>query len=53
MIEAPMLIYPYLRESLDNVVTRGGFPPVKLQLYDFEARYHEAKQASQSPVSDA
>ena len=37
--EAPMLIYPYLRETVDNVAARGGFPPVSLQPYDFEARY--------------
>ncbi|MAF84098.1 MAG: protein-export chaperone SecB [Gammaproteobacteria bacterium] len=38
-IEAPNLIYPFLRESVDNMAARGGFPPVNLQLFDFEARY--------------
>ncbi|MCP4925981.1 MAG: protein-export chaperone SecB [Gammaproteobacteria bacterium] len=38
--EAPMLIFPYLRETVDNVATKGGFPPVSLQPYDFVARYN-------------
>lgn len=38
-VEAPNLIYPYLREAVDNVAARGGFPPVNMQRFDFEAQY--------------
>ncbi len=52
-IEAPSLIYPYLRETIDSVAIRGGFPPVSLQVYDFEARYKEIEEklASESDTS--
>lgn len=50
-VEAPNLIYPYLREAVDNVAARGGFPPVNLRLFDFEARY-EGLKAEDIPQVD-
>lgn len=41
-VQAPNLIFPYLREVVDSVATRGGFSIVGLQPPDFEAWYREA-----------
>jgi len=51
-IEAPMLIYPYLRETVNSVAARGGFPPVNLRLFDFEARYEARKRLQSGADSD-
>jgi preprotein translocase subunit SecB len=42
-IEAPKLIFPYLRETVDNVAVKGGFSPVCLRVPDFDAIYENAK----------
>jgi len=39
MIEAPRMIFPYLRESVDNIAAKGGFPPPGLRPPDFAAWY--------------
>jgi len=41
MVQAPNLIFPYLREVVDSVATRGGYSIVGLQQPDFEAWYRE------------
>ena len=30
-IGCPTILFPYLRESISDLITRGGFPPVLLQ----------------------
>jgi preprotein translocase subunit SecB len=46
-IACPTILYPYLRETISDVVTRGGFPPVILVPVSFEALYLERqKQAA-------
>lgn len=35
----PQIIFPYLREAVSEVVTRGGFPPFYLTPINFEAAY--------------
>ncbi|MGP9498156.1 MULTISPECIES: protein-export chaperone SecB [unclassified Halomonas] len=52
----PNLLFPYARECVDNLVNRGGFPPLMLAPVNFEAMYaqrkqREAQQASQAEVS--
>jgi preprotein translocase subunit SecB len=41
------ILFPYLRESISNVVARGGFPPFLLSHLSFEALYQQRQQQSQ------
>lgn len=51
-IEAPRLIFPYLREAVDSVVAKGGFPSVGLQLPDFEAWHQDANRPEMSSADE-
>jgi preprotein translocase subunit SecB len=48
----PNTLFPYIRETVDSLVTRGGFPPVHLAPINFDALYAEAlrKQQQQQAV---
>ena len=35
------VLFPYLRETISNVVTRGGFPPFFMNHVSFEALYQQ------------
>ena len=43
-IACPQIVYPYLRASVADIITRAGFPPVHLTEINFQAMY-EAQQA--------
>lgn len=47
-IEAPRLIFPYLREAVDSVTAKAGFPSIGLQQPDFEAWYADAHRSGSS-----
>ena len=50
-IMAPTLLFPYLRESVDSLVIKGGYSAVNLQPVNFEALYMQAQQqATQQKV---
>jgi len=50
-IACPTVIYPYLRETIQEMVARGGFPPVILAPLSFEALYlQQQQQAAQGAV---
>ena len=40
----PNTLYPFAREAIADVVTRGGFPPLLLQPLNFDAIYAQAMQ---------
>ncbi|UYG07805.1 protein-export chaperone SecB [Halomonas sp. M4R1S46] len=40
----PNVLFPYARECIDNLVNRGGFPPLMLAPVNFEAIYAQKKQ---------
>ena len=44
-IACPNILYPYVREAISDLVTRGGFPPVLLAPVSFEALYAQRDQA--------
>ena len=49
-IGCPNILFPYLRETISDMITRGGFPPVLLQPVSFESIYlQRMQQQSQSP----
>ena len=43
-IGCPTIIYPYVRETISDLVIRGGFPPVLLAPVSFEAIYARRQQ---------
>lgn len=45
-IACPNILYPYVRETISDLVTRGGFPPVLLAPVSFEAIYAQRQQAA-------
>jgi preprotein translocase subunit SecB len=45
-IACPNVLYPYVREAISDLVTRGGFPPVLLAPVSFEALYAQRAQAA-------
>jgi preprotein translocase subunit SecB len=45
----PGILFPYLRETLDNVVTKGSFPALLLPPINFDALFASAlKQAEEA-----
>ena len=43
-IGCPNIVFPYLRETVSDLVSRAGFPPVILNPVNFEALYLQQKQ---------
>ena len=50
-IACPTVLFPYLRETISDLVTRGGFPPLLLTPISFEQLYLQRmqQQASGAP----
>jgi preprotein translocase subunit SecB len=48
-IACPTVIYPYLRETIQDMIARGGFPPVILAPLSFEALYLQQQNAAAQP----
>jgi len=44
-VACPTILYPYAREAISDLVTRGGFPPVLLAPVSFEALYAQRRQS--------
>lgn len=44
MIVCPNILFPYAREAIDSLASRGSFPPLALQPVNFEAVYLQAQQ---------
>jgi preprotein translocase subunit SecB len=51
-INCPTVLFPYVRETLSDAVTRAGFPPVHLAPINFEALYQQqlAQAQAQAPA---
>jgi preprotein translocase subunit SecB len=53
-IACPTILFPYLRETISDLVVRGGFPPVLLAPVSFEALYvQRLQQEQQSGTADS
>jgi preprotein translocase subunit SecB len=50
-IGCPTILFPYLRETISDLVIRGGFPPVLLAPISFEALYVQRLQQEQQSGS--
>jgi preprotein translocase subunit SecB len=40
------ILFPYAREAIDNMVTRGNFPPLMIAPINFDSLYQSKKQAA-------
>src|SRR5437870_5367267 len=54
-IACPQIVYPYLRATVADIITRAGFPPVHLAEINFQAMYEQqqtqlAQQAANEPA---
>ncbi len=52
-IMCPNILFPYARETVDTLVTKGSFPPLMIAPVNFEALYQQAlaKQAEGQPAN--
>jgi preprotein translocase subunit SecB len=51
-IACPTVIFPYLRETISDLVVRAGFPPVLLAPLSFEALYVQRLQQQQEQAGN-
>jgi preprotein translocase subunit SecB len=50
-IACPNVIFPYLRETVSDVVTRAGFHAVILNPVNFEALYYQGKEQAEKSAT--
>jgi preprotein translocase subunit SecB len=46
----PGILFPYIRETIDTLVVKGGFPPLMLAPVNFDAMFDEALKRSAQPA---
>jgi preprotein translocase subunit SecB len=49
----PATLYPYAREAISDVITRGGFPQLLLQPINFDALYAQAQSQRAAEAAGA
>jgi preprotein translocase subunit SecB len=49
VVNAPALIFPFLRRLVADVTREGGFPPLMLEPIDFAALYMQRREQSAAP----
>ncbi|MEK9713648.1 MAG: protein-export chaperone SecB [Thalassolituus sp.] len=49
----PNILFPYLRENIDNLVTKGGFPALMLAPINFDALYQQRVKEAQAAQQQA
>ena len=52
-IFCPTTLFPYVREAVDSLVVRGGFPPLNLVPINFEAAFEEAMRHAEAQAAQA
>ena len=50
-IGCPNIVFPYLRETVSDVIIRAGFPPLLLNPVNFEALFLQQQQAQQQQAT--
>jgi preprotein translocase subunit SecB len=55
MIECPRLLFPFVRQIVDDATCDGGFPPLYIDPIDFVALYQQkaAQAAANEPAAQA
>ncbi|HTO56631.1 MAG TPA: protein-export chaperone SecB [Pseudomonadales bacterium] len=49
----PGILFPYIRESIDALVVKGGFPALMLAPVNFDAMYEEALKQQRAATTGA
>lgn len=49
----PNILFPYAREAVSDLVTKGGFPPMLLAPINFDALYMQQIQMAQQQAQQA
>jgi preprotein translocase subunit SecB len=49
-VACPNILFPYVRETVSDCVSRAGFPPVILAPVNFETIYQQRQQHAQQPT---
>jgi preprotein translocase subunit SecB len=52
-VQAPTALFPYAREAISDLVTRGGFPQLLLEPVNFEMMFHQQMQQSAAESESA
>jgi len=47
----PQILFPYARETIDSILTRGGFPPLMLAPINFDAVFAQAVANAQQQAA--
>ena len=47
--QCPTILFPYIREAVDSMMTRGGFPALHLVPVNFDAMFEEALKQRTAP----
>lgn len=48
----PQILFPYAREAIDGVLTRGSFPPLMLPPINFDAVFVQAMQQAERQATE-
>ena len=51
-IFCPNTLFPYAREAIANIITKGGFPEFLLQPINFDALYKESKRRATTQIEE-
>lgn len=51
-VQCPNALFPYARETVSDLVTRGGFPQLLLEPVNFEAMYASHMQQNQAEAEE-
>lgn len=43
-VACPTILFPYVRESIDNLLVKAGFPPLNIPPINFDTLYQQALQ---------
>jgi preprotein translocase subunit SecB len=49
----PNILFPFAREHVADLITRGGFPQLLLAPVNFEALYQQQQMQEQNPDASA
>ncbi len=52
-VTCPNILFPYARETVSNLVTRAGFPPVMLNPVNFEVLHQQRLQQAEAQAAPA
>lgn len=50
-ITCPNILFPYVREAISDLVTKGSFPQLLIEPINFEALYQQQQLQQQNPSS--